>query len=96
MTATSSAAIRTAMAVRAAATGDRQAARKKVMRDERAHREAAALELARTHGAVSKATLAPRIGMSEGTAAMVLREMATAGLIVLAGQSGYVLPGGVQ
>jgi Mn-dependent DtxR family transcriptional regulator len=45
---------------------------------------------------VSKATLAPRIDMSEGTAAAVLREMAADGLIVAAGQRGYVLPGGVQ
>lgn len=82
--------------LRAAATGDRQAERKDAMRDQRAQRRAAALDIARTQGAVSKATLAPRIGMSEGTAATVLREMAADGQIVAAGQLGYVLPGGVQ
>lgn len=79
-------------ALRAAATDERQAA----MRDQRAHREAAALEIARTQGAVSKATLAARIGMSPGTAATVLREMAANGALVRHGQAGYVLPGGVQ
>lgn len=83
-------------ALRTTATGDRRTARGNAMRDERAHRQATALEIARTQGAVSKATLAPRIDMSEGTAAAVLREMAADGLIVAAGQRGYVLPGGVQ
>ena len=83
-------------ALRAAATGERRSVREQRVRDERDQRQAAALDIARSTGAVSKATLAPRIGMSERTAATTLGQMAAAGLIVAAGQRGYVLPGGVQ
>lgn len=83
-------------AVRTAATGERRSIREQRSREERDQRHAVALDLARSAGAVSKSTLAPRIGMSERTAATVLSQMAAAGLIVAAGQSGYTLPVGVQ
>lgn len=82
--------------LRAGAAVERRGAREQRGRDERAERQRIAIDLAQRHGAVSKSVLAPAIGMSEGSAAAILRGLAADGRLVAAGQRGYVLAGGVQ